>query len=317
MNLPIKSIRRDGGAQCRSQIYPAVVEDYAYVILASLPSLPPIVAFYDGAEYWLADGFHRVEAAILAGLDSIDADIRQGTQRDAILFACGANGTHGLRRTNAEKRTAVLRLMDDAEWSQWSNGRIAGQCGVSSSFVDKVAKEDRPDRGQVADRLVKRGDTVYTQKAAKTERKPKKVEAAASVDEEPPPPPPPPKVVEHEDEPEDVQAETTDEDYLRKCPAYAALEGECHDRFRGEAIYYRRTTELRHELARLSDATSRELKLSGGKRKAGPFRFIARRYLNCPHPADWIVCPDCKGSGAGPLGRCNGCYGEGYLLFPR
>jgi hypothetical protein len=73
-----------------------------------------------------------------AGIASILADVHTGTQRDAILFSASANSLHGLRRTNADKRKAALLLLEDAEWSAWSDNAIAKQCGVSHPFVAAV-----------------------------------------------------------------------------------------------------------------------------------------------------------------------------------
>jgi hypothetical protein len=42
-----------------------------------------------------------------------------------VLYTVGANATHGLRRSNADKRRAVSMLLDDPEWAQWSNLAIA------------------------------------------------------------------------------------------------------------------------------------------------------------------------------------------------
>lgn len=39
--------------------------------------------------------------------------------REAILFIVGANASHGLRRTNADKRRTVERLLADEEWRGW------------------------------------------------------------------------------------------------------------------------------------------------------------------------------------------------------
>ncbi|HEV3448349.1 MAG TPA: hypothetical protein VG099_27180 [Gemmataceae bacterium] len=47
---------------------------------------------------------------------------------------------HGLPRTNADKRKAVLLLLADVEWSQWSDGQIARRCQVSQVFVSKLRK---------------------------------------------------------------------------------------------------------------------------------------------------------------------------------
>jgi hypothetical protein len=50
----------------------------------------------------------------------------------------GANESHGLRRTNEDKRRAVVTLLNDEEWSGWSNREIARKCGVSDPFVMQI-----------------------------------------------------------------------------------------------------------------------------------------------------------------------------------
>jgi hypothetical protein len=48
---------------------------------------------------------------------------------------------NGQRRTNADKRNAAMRLLDDPEWSQWSDHRIAEQCAVSVAFIGRLRVE--------------------------------------------------------------------------------------------------------------------------------------------------------------------------------
>lgn len=130
-------IRRDGGTQPRAAIVEHVVADYAEAIAAGA-SLPDVTVFYDGKDYWLADGFHRDAAHERLGLAEISCDVRAGTRRDAVLFACGANEAHGLRRTNEDKRRAVFMLLDDEEWRSWSDSEIARRARVSHTFVAKL-----------------------------------------------------------------------------------------------------------------------------------------------------------------------------------
>lgn len=132
--LPLTALHVDGGTQPRAAIYENVIEEYAEAIKAGAV-FPPVVAFYDGAEYWLADGFHRHAAYRKIGIADIPVDIRQGTRRDAVLYSVGANQSHGLRRTNEDKRRAVLRLLDDAEWCGWTDKQVAHQCGVTQQFA--------------------------------------------------------------------------------------------------------------------------------------------------------------------------------------
>ena len=145
MEIPFEKIRLDGGTQPRAEINEVVVGDYRDDIRKG-DVFPPVIVFYDGTDYWLADGFHRYRAAIdlydecKTKDDTIEADVRQGTRRDAILFAVGANATHGERRTTTDKHRAVETLLKDKEWGKWSNNEIARRCAVSSDLVASLRK---------------------------------------------------------------------------------------------------------------------------------------------------------------------------------
>jgi len=131
---------KDGGAQMRVEMKPDVVREYADDMGAGAV-LPPVVVYHDGTNYWLGDGFHRVEAARKLDRESIDAEVREGDERQAILHGVGSNASHGLRRTQADKRRAIERLLRDEEWSKWSNRRIAKAARVDHKTVDKVRRE--------------------------------------------------------------------------------------------------------------------------------------------------------------------------------
>lgn len=104
-------------------------------------TFPPVIVYFDGADHWLGDGYHRVEAARKIKRTTITAEVREGTQRDALLLGIGANATHGLRRTQADKRRAVKRLLGDAEWSKWSDRQIAKVAKVDHKTVGKARRE--------------------------------------------------------------------------------------------------------------------------------------------------------------------------------
>lgn len=161
--LSLTSIRLDGGTQPRTAINDEVVQDYAFSMMEG-QILPAVTVFYDDVDYWLADGFHRYHAARQICRETIDADIKQGTRRDAVLYSVGTNTTHGLRRTNADKRRAVETLLNDPEWARWSNREIARRCGVDEGYVRKL-RELSADSPQI-ERFVERDGTTYTMNTA-------------------------------------------------------------------------------------------------------------------------------------------------------
>lgn len=156
--LPIDTVICDPRCQPRQQINEAVVTDYAKA-MATGTTFPPVTVFHDETAYWLADGFHRHAAAKEAGRKTIDCTVAPGTLRDAILHAVGANATHGLRRSNDDKRRAVETLLHDPEWAAWSDREIARQCGVTHPFVARMRALSGNDYQM--DRVVTRGDSTY------------------------------------------------------------------------------------------------------------------------------------------------------------
>jgi ParB-like chromosome segregation protein Spo0J len=138
--IRIDKLALDGGTQPRAEIDAAVVAEYAEAMQAGA-TFPPVVVYHDGTSYWLADGYHRIHAALKIGARTIWADIRQGKQRDAVWASFAANKTHGLRRKPGDARRAVEAILRDGEWAKISQVRIAEHVGVSQQFVSKLAKE--------------------------------------------------------------------------------------------------------------------------------------------------------------------------------
>ena len=151
--IPIELIRTDGGTQIRAcATYQTKVDEYA-VAMTQDADFPPLTVFWDGAEYWLADGFHRLGAYNfimqtlgLPGMN-LPCEVLEGTQRDAIICACGVNAAHGIQRTNADKRNAVEMMLKnplvsrDENGVPWTDRAIARICKVSHPTVAKWRAE--------------------------------------------------------------------------------------------------------------------------------------------------------------------------------
>lgn len=134
--VSISSIAVDSGTQIRAAIDQQVVADYAEAMKAGA-EFPPIVLFHDGNEHHVGDGFHRLMAAQRNEFRDIPADVRPGTQQDALWFALGANRTNGKRLTETDKTHAVEMAL--RAWPNKMQHEIASQIGCSESLVSKVS----------------------------------------------------------------------------------------------------------------------------------------------------------------------------------
>jgi hypothetical protein len=143
MYLPISSIRVDGGTQPRATINLQTVSDYMND-MAGGAEFPPVDVFYDGSNYWLADGFHRIKAAEKSGRDEIACEVLQGTQQDAQWYSFGANKGNGLRRTNQDKQRAVKAALQHPSGASLSDVQIAAHVGVSDQMVRNHRRRMEP-----------------------------------------------------------------------------------------------------------------------------------------------------------------------------
>jgi hypothetical protein len=139
--VPVADVVLDTDVQPRESISTGVIGEYADAMRDGV-QFPPITVFKDDDGTLIAaDGWHRVSGAKQAGLATILAEIKPGTKRDAVLYSVGTNAAHGVRRTDADKRRAVMKLLNDPEWSTWSASVIAEKVGVSQPFVSTIRRQ--------------------------------------------------------------------------------------------------------------------------------------------------------------------------------
>lgn len=154
--VKLSEVSLDHNLQPRVTITDAIVDEYAEAMMRG-ESFPPVVIFNDGATNWLADGYHRYKAAQKADLESISAEFRSGTKLDALRYALSANATHGLRRSQADRRRAVLIALQ--EFSELSDREIGRLVKVDGKTVGKYR-----ERTAIADEVIQRineGESFY------------------------------------------------------------------------------------------------------------------------------------------------------------
>jgi hypothetical protein len=140
MTLALTNLRLDGDTQPRAKIDENVVNDYAEAY-GKKEKLPPLTVFNDGTAYWLADGFHRVRGAKKVGRIKVQCEVYKGEQEDARWYSYSANQTHGLRRSNEDKRKCVFAALKHPRGKKMSDRLIADHCGVCNTFVGLLRRE--------------------------------------------------------------------------------------------------------------------------------------------------------------------------------
>lgn len=174
--LRLDQIRLDGDTQPRAVVSEEVAAEYA-AAAESGAELPPVEVVFDGTDYWLWDGFHRVEGYRAAGMAMAVAVVREGTLEDARWLCLAANQRHGLRRANADKRRAVELAL--ARKPDLSDRAIAEHCGVDHKTVSAAraaaaSTGEIPQSGSSASRTGRDGRTINTENIGGRKAEPEK-----------------------------------------------------------------------------------------------------------------------------------------------
>ena len=140
--MRIKIDDLDLSLQTRSGTDAETINNYAEA-MADGAQFPEVTVFTDGAHYWLADGFHRVMAAKQLGKKQISADIRKGTEDDAVVFGGTANNKQGKRPTRADVQHFLEMVWARREaifGGTPTGGNFAEKCGVSKPTGDRFVQ---------------------------------------------------------------------------------------------------------------------------------------------------------------------------------
>ena len=145
-------LKYDHSLQVRGGIDPAKVERYRKIMRdngedGKVGTMDPITVFYetDDGPRWIADGFHRIEAAVAEKAETIPTLYRQGTKSRALRFALGENGHHGYPMTNAEKRHAAEMAVLDPDLGEMKDKDLARLIGCSQSLIADARRGETPE----------------------------------------------------------------------------------------------------------------------------------------------------------------------------
>jgi transposase-like protein len=128
-------------------------DKHVRVLAEAEEKLPPIIVHAQSMR--VIDGTHRVRAAIMRGVEEIEARIYHGSCADAFVLAVRMNTAHGLPLTRADRTTAAVRIIESHP--QWSNRMVAAATGLSAGTVGKVRRRSTAQNAQSNTRVGKDG----------------------------------------------------------------------------------------------------------------------------------------------------------------
>ncbi len=140
--LAIDQIEATAATQVRVKIDQNIVDEYAEAIEAG-DIFPPLTVFApkNSQRYLLADGFQRLAAAVKIGRKTIGVDVKEGGVHEALHYALSANVAHGVRRSVADRRNAVMLAFKDPHYDDLSLRELSEVCRVSHELVRKMKAE--------------------------------------------------------------------------------------------------------------------------------------------------------------------------------
>ncbi|MER5570632.1 ParB N-terminal domain-containing protein [Streptomyces goshikiensis] len=112
-------------------------------------SLPPILVHRPTMR--IIDGSHRVAAAVLCGLDSVEVHYFDGPEADSFLRSVSANVAHGLPLSTPERKAAAERIL--RSHADLSDRAVATHTGLDAKTVAAIRRGSTEDVRQSNTRI--------------------------------------------------------------------------------------------------------------------------------------------------------------------
>jgi len=135
----INDIDIENSPKVRAQLNEEVANDYGQALKAKANLPAPILYQGKGEKHFLiGDGLHRVTGAKAVGIKTLLCEVREGGFEEALTYALTCNTTHGLRRSQADKKRVVEAAL--AQWPKLSDTELAKRTHVDHKTVASYRK---------------------------------------------------------------------------------------------------------------------------------------------------------------------------------
>ena len=169
----LNEIDIENSPKVRAQLNEEVAADYGNLIKAKVKLPNPVLFQQEGDKYFfLADGLHRITGAKIIGDKTMVCEIRKGGFEEALTYALTCNTTHGLRRTQADKKRSVEAAL--AQWPKLSDTELGKRAQVDHKTVAAYRKAMEGD-GKIQESATRETRTGIVRAATR------KVRAAAEA----------------------------------------------------------------------------------------------------------------------------------------
>jgi len=152
---------------------------------------PPLVVYFDGCRYWLADGHHRYWAIRRRGFKKVLVKVIDGTHDEAVLAAVKLNSKNGLRFNDGDWEKIIPLVTGKEQWSNWTNRRLAEELGCSEITIRRYRPEDSVATGVATEKRQGKDGKMYRVRKSKSAISKKTTPVPKTVDEKKPTPPSP------------------------------------------------------------------------------------------------------------------------------
>ena len=123
----------------RAALNEEVAAEYGNLYKAKVNLPVPVLYQAKGDKFLrIGDGLHRITGAKAVGNKTLLCEVREGGFEEALAHALQSNTSHGLRRSQADKRRCIEAALD--QWPKLSDTELAKRCAVDHKTVSGYRK---------------------------------------------------------------------------------------------------------------------------------------------------------------------------------